>query len=68
MLPVSLPVLVCGLLTCLLLEKFRLFGYGEPLPPTVCAKCYRISTIVAVRAAAVRIACVLSLRGLLASG
>ena len=35
MLPVSLPVLVCGLLTCLLLEKFRLFGYGEPLPPTV---------------------------------
>lgn len=35
MLPVSLPVLVCGLLTCLLLEKFRLFGYGEPMPPTV---------------------------------
>lgn len=35
MLPVSLPVLVCGLLTCLLLEKFHLFGYGEPLPPTV---------------------------------
>lgn len=35
MLPVSLPVLVCGLLTCLLLEKFRLFGYGETLPPTV---------------------------------
>ncbi|STU69825.1 sodium/proton antiporter [Klebsiella pneumoniae subsp. ozaenae] len=27
--------MVCGLLTCLLVEKYRLFGYGEPLPPTV---------------------------------
>lgn len=35
MLPVTLPVLACGLATCLLLEKFHLFGYGEPLPPTV---------------------------------
>lgn len=35
MMPVTLPVLACGLIVCLLLEKFRLFGYGEPLPPAV---------------------------------
>lgn len=35
MAPVTLPVVVCGLLTCLLVEKFGLFGYGEPLPPAV---------------------------------
>ncbi len=35
MAPVTMPVMVCGLLTCLLVEKYRLFGYGEPLPPTV---------------------------------
>jgi len=29
MAPVSLPVLVVGLLTCVLLEHFRWFGYGE---------------------------------------
>lgn len=34
-LPVSMPVLVLGLLTCILLEKSRLFGYGETLPVTV---------------------------------
>lgn len=33
--PVTLPVMICGLLTCLLLEKWKLFGYGEPLPPAV---------------------------------
>ena len=33
--PVTLPVLVCGLLTCALLEKFRWFGYGETLPESV---------------------------------
>lgn len=33
--PVSVPVLICGLLTCLLVEKFRCFGYGEPLPDSV---------------------------------
>ncbi|MEJ2384764.1 MAG: sodium/proton antiporter NhaB [Xanthomonadales bacterium] len=32
MAPVSLPVLAVGLLTCLILEKFRLMGYGAPLP------------------------------------
>jgi len=30
--PVSLPVLAVGLLTCLVVEKFRLFGYGTELP------------------------------------
>lgn len=32
MAPVTLPVLLCGLATCVLLEKYRIFGYGEPLP------------------------------------
>ncbi len=35
MAPVTLPVLICGLITCALLERFRLFGYGEPLPEKV---------------------------------
>lgn len=33
MAPVTMPVLICGFATTLLLEKFRLFGYGEKLPP-----------------------------------
>lgn len=33
--PVSVPVLVCGLLTCWLVEKFRWFGYGTLLPTQV---------------------------------
>ena len=33
--PVSLPVLGAGLLTCLLLEKLRLFGYGTLMPERV---------------------------------
>ncbi len=35
MAPVSLPVLAFGLLTCVLLEKFGKFGYGEKLPVNV---------------------------------
>jgi len=35
MAPVTVPVLICGLITCVLLERFRLFGYGEPLPEKV---------------------------------
>lgn len=35
MAPVTLPVLLCGLLTCLALEKFKLFGYGAHLPRRV---------------------------------
>jgi NhaB family Na+:H+ antiporter len=55
MLPVSLPVLVCGLLTCLLLENSACLATANRCRQP-CAKCCRISTIVAVRAAAVRIA------------
>jgi NhaB family Na+:H+ antiporter len=32
---ISMPVLVVGLTTCALLEKFRLFGYGAALGPKV---------------------------------
>ncbi|CNC76177.1 sodium/proton antiporter [Yersinia frederiksenii] len=35
MLPVTLPVLCCGLLVCLLVERFKLFGYGTELPERV---------------------------------
>jgi NhaB family Na+:H+ antiporter len=34
-LPVSAPVFAVGLLTCLLVEKQRWFGYGTELPPPV---------------------------------
>lgn len=33
--PVTIPVLICGIGTCVLLEKYRLFGYGERLPRAV---------------------------------
>lgn len=33
--PVSIPVLIVGLMTCFLLEKFRILGYGIQLPETV---------------------------------
>jgi NhaB family Na+:H+ antiporter len=32
---ISMPVLVVGLITCALLEKFKLFGYGTTLGPKV---------------------------------
>lgn len=32
---VTLPVFFAGILTTILLEKFKLFGHGEPLPPVV---------------------------------
>lgn len=35
--PISVPVFVLGILTCYLLEKFKLFGYGEALPQEVWA-------------------------------
>lgn len=35
MAPVTIPTLIFGLITCFLIEKFRLFGYGETLPPQV---------------------------------
>jgi NhaB family Na+:H+ antiporter len=30
--PVTMPVLAIGLLTCVVVQHFRLFGYGEPMP------------------------------------
>ncbi|EKE69128.1 sodium/proton antiporter NhaB [Gallaecimonas xiamenensis] len=35
MLPVTAPVLVFGLITCLVVEKLKLFGYGAHLPDAV---------------------------------
>lgn len=35
MAPITVPVLLCGLVTCMLLEKFKLFGYGARLPDPV---------------------------------
>ncbi|PST88565.1 Na(+)/H(+) antiporter NhaB [Photobacterium sp. NCIMB 13483] len=33
--PVSIPVLICGLFTCVLIEKFKICGYGAKLPENV---------------------------------
>ncbi|PHM60342.1 sodium/proton antiporter NhaB [Xenorhabdus ishibashii] len=33
--PVTIPVFICGLLICLLVEHFKLFGYGAELPERV---------------------------------
>lgn len=33
--PVTFPVLICGLITCVLLEKLKWFGYGVQLPTSV---------------------------------
>jgi NhaB family Na+:H+ antiporter len=35
MLPVTFPVLICGVLTCLAVEKLKVFGYGDELPDPV---------------------------------
>ena len=35
MAPVTMPTLVAGLLTCVALEKLKVFGYGETLPDEV---------------------------------
>ncbi|GAB2657966.1 Na(+)/H(+) antiporter NhaB [Vibrio panuliri] len=35
MAPVTLPVFICGMMTCMLVEKFKVFGYGAELPDTV---------------------------------
>jgi NhaB family Na+:H+ antiporter len=35
MAPVSLPVVAAGLVTCAVIERFRLFGYGAELPESV---------------------------------
>ncbi len=33
--PVSLPVVAVGFLTCILVEKYRLFGYGAEMPGNI---------------------------------
>lgn len=33
--PVALPVLICGVVTCILLEKMHWFGYGQKIPDRV---------------------------------
>jgi NhaB family Na+:H+ antiporter len=35
MAPVSIPVVVVGLVTCAVIERFRMFGYGAELPESV---------------------------------
>ncbi|AFJ46879.1 sodium/proton antiporter NhaB [Shimwellia blattae] len=35
MMPVTIPVFVCGLITCVLLERTKSFGYGATLPRRV---------------------------------
>jgi NhaB family Na+:H+ antiporter len=35
MAPVTMPVLICGFITCILLEKYHLFGYGAKLPDSI---------------------------------
>ncbi|HFQ5565593.1 TPA: Na(+)/H(+) antiporter NhaB [Vibrio vulnificus] len=35
MAPITLPVFVCGLLTCFAVEKLKVFGYGAELPDNV---------------------------------
>ena len=33
--PVSMPVLGAGIVTCILVEKLHIFGYGKQLPASV---------------------------------
>jgi NhaB family Na+:H+ antiporter len=35
MAPITMPVLIVGLLTCYLLEQFRILGFGNQLPDSV---------------------------------
>jgi len=35
MAPISVPVLICGLITCFVVEHFKLFGYGHKMPQAV---------------------------------
>ncbi|WP_153447378.1 Na(+)/H(+) antiporter NhaB [Vibrio algicola] len=35
MAPITVPVFVCGIITCILVEKFKIFGYGAELPDNV---------------------------------
>ncbi len=53
MAPVTLPVMICGLLTCLLLEKPNGSATVNRCRQSY-VRCYRSSTIAAVNSAAVR--------------
>ncbi|MGL4978803.1 MAG: Na(+)/H(+) antiporter NhaB [Plesiomonas sp.] len=33
--PVTVPVFICGMFTCYLVERFKIFGYGDQLPSSV---------------------------------
>jgi len=35
MAPVTVPVLICGIITSVVVERFKIFGYGESLPGKV---------------------------------
>jgi NhaB family Na+:H+ antiporter len=35
MAPVTIPAMIAGLVTCLLVERLKLFGYGTPVPAAV---------------------------------
>jgi len=48
--PVSIPVAIAGLLTCWLLDRLRLFGYGAQLPDAVRAVLQDYSQELAARA------------------
>jgi NhaB family Na+:H+ antiporter len=48
--PVSMPVAAAGLATCWLVDRFRLFGYGAPLPGAVRAVLQDYSAELASRA------------------
>ncbi|PJG85781.1 Na(+)/H(+) antiporter NhaB [Conservatibacter flavescens] len=44
-LPVSLPVFICGIITCVLLEKIKYFDYGAKLPRKVWAVLARFDRV-----------------------
>jgi NhaB family Na+:H+ antiporter len=48
--PVSIPVAIAGLLTCWLLDRLRVFGYGVPLPDAVRAVLVDYSNELSARA------------------
>jgi sodium/proton antiporter, NhaB family (TC 2.A.34.1.1) len=43
--PISMPVLAVGLLTCVAVEKFKLFGYGYELPGNIRSHLLETATI-----------------------
>ncbi len=44
--PVSIPVLITGLLTCFLVEKFKILGYGALLPGNIRSHLLETETII----------------------